>query len=82
MAKRITTGSGLTIGLVLAVAGTLFGMGYALLSQVTQPWQLFALFGLFIGVGMATHDVVTHHVGSEYGGEAAFHARSPSYTAG
>ncbi len=45
--------------LVLAVAGTLCGTGYALLSQVTQPWQLFAIFGLFIGVGMATHDVVT-----------------------
>ncbi len=45
--------------LVLAVAGTLCGMGYALLSHVTQPWQLFAIFGLFIGVGMATHDVVT-----------------------
>lgn len=45
--------------LVLAVAGALCGTGYALLSQVTQPWQLFAIFGLFIGVGMATHDVVT-----------------------
>jgi MFS family permease len=45
--------------LVLAVSGTLCGMGYALLSQVTQPWQLFVIFGLFIGVGMATHDVVT-----------------------
>ncbi len=45
--------------LVLAVAGALCGTGYALMSQVTQPWQLFAVFGLFIGVGMATHDVVT-----------------------
>ncbi len=44
---------------VLGVAGTLCGIGYALLSQVTQPWQLFVLFGMFIGVGMATHDVVT-----------------------
>jgi len=44
---------------VLSVAGTLCGIGYALLSQVTQPWQLFVLFGMFIGVGMATHDVVT-----------------------
>jgi MFS family permease len=44
---------------VLAVSGTLCGTGYVLLSQVTQPWQLFAVFGLFIGVGMATHDVVT-----------------------
>ena len=45
--------------LVLAVAGALCGTGYALLSQVSQPWHLFAIFGLFIGVGMATHDVVT-----------------------
>ena len=45
--------------LVLAGAGALCGVGYALLSQVTQPWQLFAVFGLFIGVAMATHDVVT-----------------------
>ncbi|NNF80675.1 MAG: MFS transporter [Rhizobiales bacterium] len=44
---------------VLSVAGALCGIGYALLSQVTQPWQLFVLFGMFIGVGMATHDVVT-----------------------
>ncbi len=45
--------------LVLAVAGAMCGTGYVLLSQVTQPWQLFAVFGLFIGIGMATHDVVT-----------------------
>ena len=45
--------------LVLAVSGSFFGIGYALLSQVTEPWQLFAIFGLFIGVGLATHDVVT-----------------------
>lgn len=44
---------------VLGVAGTMCGVGYALLSQVTQAWQLFVLFGMFIGVGMATHDVVT-----------------------
>jgi MFS family permease len=29
------------------------------MSQITAPWQLFALFGTFIGVGLATHDVVT-----------------------
>lgn len=45
--------------LVLAVAGILCGLGYALLSQVTQPWQLFAIFGLFIGVSLGTHDVAT-----------------------
>ena len=45
--------------LILAGAGASCGVGYALLSQVTQPWQLFAVFGLFIGVAMATNDVVT-----------------------
>jgi MFS family permease len=44
---------------VLAAAGALYGIGYALLSQVAQPWQLFAVFGLFISAGMATNDVVT-----------------------
>lgn len=45
--------------LVLGVTGTLYGVGFALISQVTAPWQLFAIFGLFIGLGMSTHDVVT-----------------------
>jgi len=44
---------------VLSITGTFCGVGYALMSQVSQAWQLFALFGLFVGVGMATHDVVT-----------------------
>ena len=44
---------------VLVVSGLLFGVGYALISQVGEPWHLFALFGLFIGVGMSTHDVGT-----------------------
>jgi MFS family permease len=29
------------------------------MAHVTAVWQLFVLFGLFIGMGMATHDVVT-----------------------
>ena len=44
---------------VLVASGLLFGLGYALISQVGEPWHLFALFGLFIGVGMSTHDVGT-----------------------
>ena len=44
---------------VLAGAGLLFGTGYALISVVGEPWHLFVLFGLFIGVGMSTHDVAT-----------------------
>ncbi|TDK41094.1 MFS transporter [Antarcticimicrobium luteum] len=44
---------------VLGVTGVLYGLGFALLSQVTQPWQLFAICGTFIGLGLSTHDVVT-----------------------
>ena len=44
---------------VLAGSGLLFGAGYALISVVGEPWHLFALFGMFIGVGMSTHDVAT-----------------------
>lgn len=43
---------------VLTVTGTLCGIGFVLLSQVSQPWQLFVFFGLLLGLGLATHDVV------------------------
>ncbi|MBT3790515.1 MAG: MFS transporter [Alphaproteobacteria bacterium] len=45
--------------LVLIVSGLLGCTGYVLLSQITEPWHLVVVFGLFIGVGLATHDVVT-----------------------
>ncbi|MEM7210436.1 MAG: MFS transporter [Pseudomonadota bacterium] len=44
---------------VLTVTGILFAFGYTMISQATEPWQMFLLFGLFIGAGLATHDVVT-----------------------
>lgn len=44
---------------VLTVTGTSFGLGFALISQVSQPWHLYAVFALLIGLGLATHDVVT-----------------------
>ena len=44
---------------VLAATGLACGIGYAMISQIAEPWHLFAIFGLFIGLGMSTHDVVT-----------------------
>ena len=44
---------------VLVGAGLLYGTGFSLISVVGEPWHLFVLFGLFIGVGMSTHDVAT-----------------------
>lgn len=45
--------------IVLTFSGLMFATGYALISQVDAPWQLFVIFGLFLGIGMSTHDVVT-----------------------
>jgi len=44
---------------VLAGSGLIYSCGYALLSKVNEPWHAIALFGIAVGVGMATHDVVT-----------------------
>ncbi|MBX2884868.1 MAG: MFS transporter [Granulosicoccus sp.] len=44
---------------VLAVTGVIYGIGYAMLSLLTEPWQAIILFGMAIGIGMAAHDVVT-----------------------
>lgn len=44
---------------VLAVTGVAYGTGFALISQINEPWQLFLIFAVFIGVGLSTHDVVT-----------------------
>ena len=44
---------------VLGTTGLLYGTGFALISVIGEPWQLVALFGVFIGLGLSTHDVVT-----------------------
>ena len=44
---------------VLGIGGALFGLGFSLISLVSEPWHLFLIFGVFIGLGMSTHDVVT-----------------------
>ena len=44
---------------VLGTTGLLYGIGFGLISVIGEPWQLVALFGIFIGLGLSTHDVVT-----------------------
>lgn len=44
---------------VLMAAGLMFACGYAGMSLVSAPWHLPALFAVSIGVGLASHDVVT-----------------------
>ena len=45
--------------IVLGVTGVISSIGWVLMSQITAAWQLYVLFGLLIGAGLATHDVVT-----------------------
>jgi len=45
--------------LILTLSGTAIGVGYLFLSQISAPWQLFLLYGLFAGIGFSTHDVIT-----------------------
>ncbi|MGB0507868.1 MAG: MFS transporter [Pikeienuella sp.] len=44
---------------MLACTGLMLGFGYAMVSQISEPWQLILLFGIFVAAGMSTHDVVT-----------------------
>ncbi len=44
---------------VLTATGLFTGLGYVLMSSMQSPWQLLLYFGLLIGLGLATHDVVT-----------------------
>lgn len=45
--------------MVLTFTGTAYGIGYLLLAHVAIPWQLLVVFGVFMALGLATHDVVT-----------------------
>jgi len=45
--------------IVLTASGLIYGCGIAALSLVSAPWQLFLIFGIPLGLGLSTHDVVT-----------------------
>ena len=45
--------------LILAFTGTMCGLGFVFLSYMSHAWQLLIGFGIFVGMGMSTHDVVT-----------------------
>ncbi len=44
---------------LISASAVLFGVGYAMLSSVQAPWQLFLFYGLLAAVGFSAHDVVT-----------------------
>jgi len=45
--------------LILTFSGIMLSVGYLLMSFLTTPWQLYLLYGLLVGIGFSTHDVIT-----------------------
>ena len=44
---------------IIAFAGIAFGLGYMFMSILLAPWQLYLLYGVLVGIGFSTHDVIT-----------------------
>ena len=45
--------------ILIAAAGICLGIGHMLLSYMQAAWQLYLIYGLLVGVGLCTHDVIT-----------------------
>ena len=45
--------------LIVMASGASLGLGYMLMSQMNAWWQLYFLHGILVGIGFATHDVIT-----------------------
>lgn len=45
--------------IVITAAGVLLGIGYLLMSQLNEVWQLYLVYGVLIGVGISAVDVIT-----------------------
>ncbi len=44
---------------LIVASGTSLGLGFLLMSRLQAPWQLYLLYGVLVGVGLSTHDVIT-----------------------
>lgn len=45
--------------IILTVTGISQGLGYLLMSQMDMSWQIYLFYGLLVGLGFSTHDVIT-----------------------
>jgi MFS family permease len=45
--------------IILTTSAVVTGIGYLLMAGIQSLWQLYLLYGCLVGVGFATHDVVT-----------------------
>jgi MFS family permease len=45
--------------IIIVASGILLGIGYLLMSRLQALWQLYLLYGVLVGIGFSTHDVIT-----------------------
>jgi len=45
--------------IIMVVSGTSLGLGYLFMARMQAAWQLYLLYGLMVGIGFSTHDVIT-----------------------
>ena len=45
--------------ILIVVSGISMGLGYRLMARLQAPWQLYLLYGVLVGTGFSTHDVIT-----------------------
>jgi MFS family permease len=44
---------------IIMASGISLGIGYLLMSRLQALWQLYLLYGVLVGIGFSTHDVIT-----------------------
>lgn len=44
---------------VLSFSALCYGAGFMLMSTISAPWELYLYWGLIVGIGLSTHDVIT-----------------------
>ena len=44
---------------IIAASGISLGIGYLLMSRLQALWQLYLIYGVLVGSGFSTHDVIT-----------------------
>ncbi len=45
--------------IIIMISGISLGVGYLLMSGLQALWQLYLIYGLLVGIGFSTHDVIT-----------------------
>ena len=44
---------------IIVMSGISLGIGYLLMSGLQALWQLYLIYGILVGIGFSTHDVIT-----------------------